>query len=153
MWKYLHAMQNVICKVSSKSLSQVYLIKYQNLRQTILQVLTWVRLFACEFERQRRTAWNIWNVEIDKVTFATWHVNFEFFRAAGPLLLEECRTLDGCPTGQAKITCGYRLPAKFVIATAGPMGEHPDELQSCYENCLKVMKENNLRSIVSFIHF
>ena len=85
----------------------------------------------------------------EKVSFATWHVNFEYFRAAGPLLLQECRTLDGCPTGQAKITCGYRLPAKFVIATAGPMGEHPDELQSCYENCLKVMKENNLRSIVS----
>ena len=73
----------------------------------------------------------------------------KLFRAAGPLLLEECRTLNGCPTGQAKITSGYRLPAKFVIATAGPRGEHPDELQSCYENCLKVMKENNLRSIVS----
>ena len=73
-------------------------------------------------------------------------------RAAGPELLEECRTLGGCPTGQVKITRGYRLPAKFVIHAVGPRyrdgtrGE-PELLASCYSESLKLAMVNGVRSI------
>src|SRR5271154_5647309 len=73
-------------------------------------------------------------------------------RAAGPQLLEECRELRGCKTGEAKITAGYRLPAKFVIHTAGPVwdgGSYGEEaiLADCYRNSLKIAAEKNLASI------
>lgn len=67
-------------------------------------------------------------------------------------LLAKCRMLHGCETGQAKITKGYRLPAKYVIHTPGPiwrggiMGEE-QLLQSCYENCLRLAAENGCRSV------
>ena len=74
-------------------------------------------------------------------------------RAAGPELLTECRTLGGCRTGEAKITKGYKLPARFVIHTVGPIYfEHsPAEaevlLTSCYENSLNLAKEKGLKTI------
>ncbi len=72
-------------------------------------------------------------------------------RAAGPELLAECRTLHGCPTGEAKITKGYRLPAKHVIHTVGPIysgsEEDPILLANCYRNSLDLAKENGLHSI------
>ena len=72
-------------------------------------------------------------------------------RAAGPKLLEECRTLNGCRTGEAKITGGYNLPAKHVIHTVGPIyrgrESDPTDLRNCYWNSLEVAKANNLHSI------
>lgn len=73
-------------------------------------------------------------------------------RAAGPKLLEECRTLHGCRTGEAKITSGYNLPADYVIHTVGPIYyedpyEAPKLLASCYRNSLNLAKENNIHSI------
>jgi len=73
-------------------------------------------------------------------------------RAAGPALLEECRLLKGCKTGEAKITKGYRLPAKFVIHTAGPVwaGGNSGESQllaSCYSKSLALAEKNGVTSI------
>ncbi|HOU35966.1 MAG TPA: O-acetyl-ADP-ribose deacetylase [Candidatus Omnitrophota bacterium] len=73
-------------------------------------------------------------------------------RAAGPRLLDECRTLGGCETGQAKITGGYGLPAKFVIHTVGPVwygGSHDEEklLADAYRNSLALAVSRGLKSI------
>ena len=73
-------------------------------------------------------------------------------RAAGPELLAECKTLGGCRPGEAKITRGYLLPARFVIHTVGPVwsGGHrgePDTLANCYRNSLRIASENGLRTI------
>jgi O-acetyl-ADP-ribose deacetylase (regulator of RNase III) len=73
-------------------------------------------------------------------------------RAAGPELKEECRQIGGCPTGEARITRGYELPARYVIHTVGPMwhggnkGE-PELLASCYRNSLKLAVENGVKTI------
>lgn len=73
-------------------------------------------------------------------------------RKAGPDLLAECRTVGGCPTGEARITHGYRLPARWVIHTVGPVwrgGEHgePEKLAACYRNVFALVAEHGLRTV------
>jgi O-acetyl-ADP-ribose deacetylase (regulator of RNase III) len=73
-------------------------------------------------------------------------------RAAGPELLNECRSLGGCETGAAKITKGYRLPAKWIIHTVGPVWHggkrnEPELLACCYRSCFKIAAEHDLRTL------
>jgi O-acetyl-ADP-ribose deacetylase len=72
--------------------------------------------------------------------------------AAGPELADECETLGGCPTGEARITNGYNLEAKHVIHTVGPIWEgghenEPQLLENCYKNSLRLASENGIRTI------
>jgi len=73
-------------------------------------------------------------------------------RAAGPELLEYCRDIGGCPTGEARISPGFKLPAKYVIHTVGPVyhgGSHgePTLLTNCYRNSLQLAKDNSIKAI------
>ena len=73
-------------------------------------------------------------------------------RAAGPGLLAECKTINGCPTGEARITGGYNLPAEFVIHTVGPIWQgggrnEAQLLESCYLESLKLCRENTIKSV------
>ena len=73
-------------------------------------------------------------------------------RAAGPELLAECRSLGGCNTGHAKLTKGYRLPARFVLHAVGPVwngGDHnePELLAGCYRSCFQLARQHNLRTL------
>ncbi|XP_075875020.1 ADP-ribose glycohydrolase MACROD2 isoform X5 [Nelusetta ayraudi] len=74
-------------------------------------------------------------------------------KAAGSCLYDECQSLNGCETGKAKITCGYDLPARYVVHTVGPMARshvgptETNDLTSCYQNSLRLMKEHGLRTV------
>lgn len=73
-------------------------------------------------------------------------------RAAGPKMLEACRRIGGCPTGEARITPGFRLPARYVVHTVGPVwrggrNQEPELLAACYSNSCELALEHGLRSI------
>ncbi|MHC1766198.1 MAG: O-acetyl-ADP-ribose deacetylase [Verrucomicrobiia bacterium] len=73
-------------------------------------------------------------------------------RAAGPQLLEECRQIGGCPTGEARITRGYKLPARWVIHTVGPVwrdGSHGEDerLANCYRSCFALVEKHAIKTV------
>ena len=103
----------------------------------------------CEMKRLSIVKGDIVKAKTDAIVNAA---NTSLLRAAGPELLAECETLHGCRTGEAKITKGYKLKAKYVIHTPGPIwrggkwGEE-DLLANCYRNCLALAKEYGVKSI------
>ncbi|KNZ72151.1 MACRO domain-containing protein 2 [Termitomyces sp. J132] len=105
---------------------------------------------------------DITRVEVDSIVNAankSLLVDGAIHHAAGPRLLEECRTLNGCMTGNSKITRGYCLPARYVIHTVGPVyspdaaEEKARQLASCYRTSLEVAVENQVRHVVSLYIF
>lgn len=114
-----------------------------------MKTCEWIELLAGDITRQADDA--IVNAA-DSSLLGGGGVDGAIHRAAGPQLLVECRTLGGCPTGQARITRGYNLPARFVIHAVGPVyrdGRHgePDLLRSCHEASLQLAKQNGCRTV------
>uniref|UniRef100_A0A672QH23 Mono-ADP ribosylhydrolase 2 n=1 Tax=Sinocyclocheilus grahami TaxID=75366 RepID=A0A672QH23_SINGR len=108
------------------------------------------------YTNQQSRKKNSTNVSVvTSVLYFSLSVDGCIHRAAGHLLYDECHSLNGCETGKAKITCGYDLPAKYVIHTVGPIARgnvgqfQRDDLESCYKYSLKLMKDNTLRSVVT----
>jgi O-acetyl-ADP-ribose deacetylase (regulator of RNase III) len=111
------------------------------------------------FERIELVAGDITRLDVDVIVNAANRallggggVDGAIHEAAGPELLEECLTLGGCPTGEARITRGYRLPARWIIHTPGPVwhgaGKYADDLlAACYRSSLALARQVNAESI------
>jgi O-acetyl-ADP-ribose deacetylase (regulator of RNase III) len=109
------------------------------------------RLFVVEGDITRQTVEAVVNAANPSL-LGGGGVDGAIHRAAGPALLEECRQLHGCATGETKITQGYRLPARWVIHTVGPVWRggtcHEDELLACcYRHCFALVEQHQIRSI------
>jgi O-acetyl-ADP-ribose deacetylase (regulator of RNase III) len=76
-----------------------------------------------------------------------FQVDGAIHKAAGPGLVQECALLGGCEVGDAKITGAHKLPCKFVVHTVGPIGEKPKLLKNCYDSCLELVLEYDLKTI------
>ncbi|KAH7032413.1 hypothetical protein BKA57DRAFT_521974 [Linnemannia elongata] len=105
-------------------------------------------LEECYIEKGDITKLQIDAIVSDNISFLLGTiVDGAIHRAAGRELLEECRKLRGCPTGEAKSTKAYKLPSKRVIHTVGPIGEIPGRLRSCYNSVLEIVKDEKLKSV------
>jgi O-acetyl-ADP-ribose deacetylase (regulator of RNase III) len=85
--------------------------------------------------------------------FIFFKVDGAIHKAAGRQLVQETMQLDGCETGQTKISRAYKMPSKYVLHTVGPIGEHPSLLKSCYKTTLQLSIDYNIRTIVFFSLF
>ncbi|KZC10906.1 O-acetyl-ADP-ribose deacetylase MACROD2 [Dufourea novaeangliae] len=132
-------------------------VNYWNENKTNIGIMTLEKVEKIDEEVAKKVSmWqgDITSLTIDAIVNAAnssllggGGVDGAIHRAAGPNLKNECATLRGCRVGEAKITGGYMLPARYVIHTVGPQGEKPEKLRECYENSLAVAKENGLRTI------
>lgn len=128
-------------------------------RRPTAQRREWRQISVTSRDRLNALQANIVTLDVDAIVNAAnttllggGGVDGAIHRAAGPELLAECRTIGGCPTGEARLTRGYRLPARHVIHTVGPVyrdGRHgePELLASCYRASLALAAEHGIRTI------